>query len=171
MRTNESKAKVGIGKDKHRTIENIGESIGASCHEIVPDSRPDLGAEHSGNPPIVGSLNLHHLIGRNRGAEASSIGTKKSLGPRAQFMNYYHLMNIFLSEHHQWCVRNVIKNSLFLPNFFLTLITYGLLSYSVCLHCANLHTPLPFLFYLYDFRNMKTRHPDLFCAILSKGNL
>ena len=65
-------------------------------------------------------------------------------------------------------VRNVIKNSLFSPNFFLTLITYGLLSYSVCLHCANLHTPLPFLFYLYDFQNMKTRHPDLFCAILSK---
>ena len=67
-------------------------------------------------------------------------------------------------------VRNVPKNSLFSPNFFLTLITYGLLSYSVCLHCTNLHTPLPFLFYLYDFQNMKTRHPDPFCAILGKGH-
>ena len=70
-----------------------------------------------------------------------------------------------------YIVRNVTKNSLFSPNFFLTLITYGLLFYSVRLHCANLHTPLPFLFYLYDFQNMKMRHPDLFCAILSKGHL
>ena len=97
-----TKAKIGMGKDKHRTIENIGESIGASRHEVVLDSRPDLGAEHSGNPPIVGSLNLHHLIGGNRGPEASSVGNKKLLGPRAQFMNYYRLMNIFLSEHCQW---------------------------------------------------------------------
>ena len=43
-------------------------------------------------------------------------------------------------------VRNVTKNSLFSPNFLLTLITYGSLSYSVRLHCANLHTPLPFSF-------------------------
>ena len=97
-----TKEKIGMRKDKHRTIEDIGESIGASCHEVVPDSRPDLGAEHSGISPIVGSLNLHHSIGRNRGPEASSVRTKKSLGPRAQFMNYYRLMNIFLSEHHQW---------------------------------------------------------------------
>ena len=90
-----------MGKDKHKTIENIGVNIGASCHEVILDSRPDLGAEHSGNPPIVGSLNLHHSISRNRGPEASSIGINKSLGPRAQFMNYYCLMNIFLSEHCQ----------------------------------------------------------------------
>ena len=83
-----TKATIGMGKDKHRTIENIGESIGASCHEVIPDSRTDLGAEHLGNPPIVGSLNLHHPIGGNRGPEASSVGTKKSPGPRAQFMNY-----------------------------------------------------------------------------------
>ena len=43
-----------MGKDKHKTIENIGVSIGASCHEVILDSRPYLGAEHSGNPPIVG---------------------------------------------------------------------------------------------------------------------
>ena len=90
-----------MGKDNHRTIENIGVNIGVSCHEVIPNSRPDLGAEHLGNSPIVGSLNLHHLISGNRGPEASSIGTKKSLGPRAQFMNYYHLMNIFLSEQRQ----------------------------------------------------------------------
>ena len=71
-----TKEKIGMGKDKHRTIENIGVHIGASCHEVIPDSRPDLGAEHS-------------------------IRTKKSLGPRAQFMNYNCLMNIFLSEHCQ----------------------------------------------------------------------
>ena len=65
-------------------------------------------------------------------------------------------------------VRNVIKNLLFLPNSLLTLITYGLLSYSVRLHCANFHTPLPFLFYLYDSQNMKTRHSDLLGAVLSK---
>ena len=41
-----TKAKVGMGKDKHRTIENIGEGIGESCHKVVPDSRPNLGAEH-----------------------------------------------------------------------------------------------------------------------------
>ena len=84
-----TKAKIGMGKYKHRTIENIGESIGVSCHEVIPDFRPDLGAEHSGNPPIVGSLNLHHSIGRNRGPKTSSVGAKKSPAPRAQFMNYY----------------------------------------------------------------------------------
>ena len=43
-------------------------------------------------------------------------------------------------------VRNITKILLFSPNFFLTLITYGLLSYSVRLYCANIHTPLPFSF-------------------------
>ena len=31
-----------MGKDKHKTIENIGVNTGASCHEVIPDSRPDL---------------------------------------------------------------------------------------------------------------------------------
>ena len=61
-------------------------------------------------------------------------------------------------------VRNVTKIPLFSPNFFLTLITYGLLSYSVHLYCANIHIPLLFLSYLYDFQNMKTRHSHLFGA-------
>ena len=43
LRTN---GKIGMGKDKHRIIENIGVNIGASCHEVILDSRPDLGAEH-----------------------------------------------------------------------------------------------------------------------------
>ena len=49
-------------------------------------------------------------------------------------------------------------------------MTYGLLSYSVRLHCANIHTPLPFLSYLYNFQTMKTRHPDPFGAIPTKGD-
>ena len=76
MRTNES----AKNKGKDRNGKRI--NIGASRHEVVPDSRPGLGAEHSGNPPIVGSLNFHHLISGNRGPEASSVGTKKSMGPR-----------------------------------------------------------------------------------------
>ena len=43
------------------------------------------------------------------------------------------------------------KIPLFSPNFFLTLIIYGLLSYSVCLYCANIHTPLPFSFLSLQF--------------------
>ena len=66
-------------------------------------------------------------------------------------------------------VRNVIKNLFFSPNFLLTLKTYELLFYSVCLHCANLHTLLPFLSYLYDFQTMKTRHSDPFYGISTKG--
>ena len=101
MGTNESAKNKG--KDRHGKRINIEQykhrgNIGASCHKVVLDSRSDLGAEHSGNPPIVSSLNLHHSISGNRGPEASSIGTKKLPGPRPQFMNYYHLMNIFLSE-------------------------------------------------------------------------
>ena len=45
-------------------------------------------------------------------------------------------------------VRNVTKIPLFSPNFFLTLIIYGLLSYSVRLYCANIYTPLPFFSFL-----------------------
>ena len=52
------------------------------------------------------------------------------------------LVGISNSRHCQECY----KNSALLPNFFLTLITYGLLSYSVRLYYANIHTPLPFSF-------------------------
>ena len=58
--------------------------------------------------------------------------------------------------------QELLQNSLFSPNFFLTLIIYGLLSYSVRLRCANIHIHLPFLSYPYDFQTMKTRYPDLF---------
>ena len=63
------------------------------------------------------------------------------------------------------------QKSVLFAQFLLIFITYESLSYSICLHCANFHTPLPFLFYLYDFQNIKTRHPDLFGAVLGKGHL
>ena len=63
------------------------------------------------------------------------------------------------------------KNSALFAQFLLSFITYVLLSYFVRLHCANIHTPLSFLSYLYDFQNMKTRHPDLFCVILNEEHL
>ena len=56
------------------------------------------------------------------------------------------------------------KNSALFAQFLLTSLTYDLLSYFVCLHCANFHTPLPFLSYPYDLQNMKTRHSHLFGA-------
>ena len=41
----------------------------------------------------------------------------------------------------------------------LSFLTYVLLSYSVRLYCANIHTPSPFfLSYLYDFQTMKTQN-------------
>ena len=55
-------------------------------------------------------------------------------------------------------VRNVIKILLFFAQLLLSSLTYVLLSYFVCFHCTNIHTPLPFLSYLYDFQTMKTRH-------------
>ena len=45
-------------------------------------------------------------------------------------------------------VRNVPKKFALFAQFLFMFITHGLLFYSVCLHCANLHTPLPFLLYL-----------------------
>ena len=56
------------------------------------------------------------------------------------------------------------KNSALFTQFLLSPLTYVLLSYFIRLHCANIHTPLPFLSYPYDFQNMKTRHSSLFCA-------
>ena len=56
------------------------------------------------------------------------------------------------------------KNSALFAQFLLSFLTYVLLSYFIHLHCANTHTPLPFLSYPYDFQNMKTRHSNLFCA-------
>ena len=49
MRTNESAKNEGKGR--HGKGINIEQkkprgNIGASCHEVVLDSRPDLGAEH-----------------------------------------------------------------------------------------------------------------------------
>ena len=54
------------------------------------------------------------------------------------------------------------KNSALFAQFLLSFLTYVLLSYFVHLHCTNIHTPLPFLSYFYDFQNIKTRHSDLF---------
>ena len=64
-----------------------------------------------------------------------------------------------------YSVRNVTnkKIPLFSPNFFLTLITYGLLSYSVRFHCANIHTPLLFLL-IFTAQNIKTRNSNLLGA-------
>ena len=85
--------------------------------------------------------------------------------------NLSHSLRLLLKSTPLMGVRNVIKNSLFSPNFLVTLITYELSSYSVRLHWANLHTPLPFLFYLYYFQNIKMRHPDLFGAVFGKRHL
>ena len=56
------------------------------------------------------------------------------------------------------------KNSALFAQFLYSFLTYVWLFYFICLHCANIHTPLPFLSYLYNFQNIKTRHSDLFCA-------
>ena len=61
-------------------------------------------------------------------------------------------------------VRNVTKILLFSPNS-LTLITYGLLPYSVCLHCANNHTPLPFSFLSLQF----SEHEDKASRFILSG--
>ena len=63
------------------------------------------------------------------------------------------------------------QKSVLFAQFLLIFITYESLFYSVRLHCANLHTPLPFLFYLYDFQNIKTSQPDLFGVVLCKRHL
>ena len=39
------------------------------------------------------------------------------------------------------------KNSALFTQFLYSFSTYVWLSYFVCLHCTNLHTPLPFLFF------------------------
>ena len=62
------------------------------------------------------------------------------------------------------------KNSALFAQFLLSFLTYVLLSYFVHLHCANIHTPLPYLSYLYNFQIMKTRHPNPFCGIPTKGD-
>ena len=56
------------------------------------------------------------------------------------------------------------KNSALFAQFLLSFLTYVLLFYFVHLHCTNIHTPLPFLSYPYDFQNIKTRHSNLFGA-------
>ena len=58
-------------------------------------------------------------------------------------------LDIVICSCHIGTVRNVTKIPLFSPNFSLTLIIYGLLSYSVRLYCANIYTPLPFFFLIF----------------------
>ena len=53
--------------------------------------------------------------------------------------------------------QELLQNSLFSPNFFLTLISYGLLSYSVRLYCANIYTPLPFCFLSLRFSDQEDK--------------
>ena len=82
----------------------------------------------------------------------TSLLAKYSHSHPPYYLRYLRYLTIFirLAQHHHahplLTVRNVTKIPLFSPNFFLTLITYGLLSYSVCLYCANIHTPLLFSF-------------------------
>ena len=52
-------------------------------------------------------------------------------------------------------VRNVIKIPLFYAQFLLTSLTYVLLSYFVCLHCANIHIPLRFFLSLMTSRTSR----------------
>ena len=52
------------------------------------------------------------------------------------------------------------KNSALFAQFLSTSLTYVLLSYFIRLHCANIHTPLPLIAYLYDFQTRKTRHQN-----------
>ena len=73
-------------------------------------------------------------------------------------------------NHAEACQECYQKYVLF-AQFLLIFMTYELLSYSVRLHCANFHTSLPSVFYLYDFQNIKTSQPDLFGVILGKGHL
>ena len=48
--------------------------------------------------------------------------------------------------------------------FLLILITYELLSYSVCLHCANFHTPLPFLFIFMTSEHQDKASRSIWCC-------
>ena len=85
----------------------------------LPDLRPalnDFFSQCSQNPSI-------HHIGGHRRTQA----------------------NIQLPFDDVIVVRNLLQNSLFSPNFFLSLMTYEMYSYSGCLYCANFHTPLPLL--------------------------
>ena len=60
------------------------------------------------------------------------------------------------------CLSGMLQKFRSFHPILLTSLTYVLLSYFVHLHCANIHTPLPFL--SYDLQNMKTRHSNLFCV-------
>ena len=99
------------------------------------------GLDESADCVLISYFNL----GDDRGEEGRQ-GTRlrRGLGGGAirvqsKERHFVHVLEIIT-------VRNVTKIPLFSPNFFLTLITYGLLSYSVRLYCANIHTPLPFSF-------------------------
>ena len=53
----------------------------------------------------------------------------------------------------------------------LSFITYVLLSYSVRLHCANVHTPLPLLSYLYDTEHQDKVFTSIRCWSIPTGQL
>ena len=55
------------------------------------------------------------------------------------------------------------KNSAHFAQFLLSFLTYVLLSYFVRLHCANIHTPLPF-FLVFTTQNIKTKNSNLLGA-------
>ena len=83
---------------------------------------------------------------------------------REVWLELWELCLCGVRSHPTHVCQECYKNSTLFAQFLLTVLIYVLLSYFVCLHCANLHTPLPFLSYPYDFQNMKTRHSNLFCA-------
>ena len=55
-------------------------------------------------------------------------------------------LNTLAEDMHRHLCQEYYKNSAHFAQFLLSFLTYVLLSYFVRLHCANLHTPLPFCF-------------------------
>ena len=74
-------------------------------------------------------------------------------------MTNIHLLTFELSGGCQECY----KYFALFAQFLLSSLTYVLLSYFVRLHCANIHTPLPF-FLIFTTQNIKTRNSNLLGA-------
>ena len=70
-------------------------------------------------------------------------------------LNHILLMGIY--DWKDTDCQECYKNSALFAQFLLSFLTYVLLSYFVRLHCANIHTPLPFLSYLSDHEDKASR--------------
>ena len=103
------------------------------------------------------------LLSRTNPPASKLIPTTISIPPNDCAIINCELLLIDQQDRHPANCQECYKNSAHFAQFLLSFLTYVLLSYFIRLHCANIHTPLPFVL-IFTTQNIKTKNSNLLGA-------